>query len=61
MNQRVRTPLAMVRVLRVLVVESLAEERRKLVAELAAEHGKTETEVAVRGIWMALAELEGIE
>ena len=39
MNQRVGTPLAMVRVLRVLVVESVTEERRRLVTALAAEPG----------------------
>ncbi|MCG6876449.1 MAG: response regulator transcription factor [Betaproteobacteria bacterium] len=39
MNQRVRTPLAMVRVLRILVVESVAAERHRLVATLAEQPG----------------------
>ena len=39
MNQRVRTPLAMVRVLRVLVVDGLAPERRRLVDMLAEQPG----------------------
>lgn len=39
MNQRVGTPLAMVRVLRVLVVDGLAAERRRLVNMLAGQPG----------------------
>lgn len=39
MNERVGTPLAMVRVLRVLVIESQTSERRRLVDALAGEPG----------------------
>jgi two-component system, NarL family, nitrate/nitrite response regulator NarL len=38
-NQRVRTPLAMVRVLRVLVVDALSAERSRLVTALAEQPG----------------------
>lgn len=39
MNERVGTPLAMIRVLRVLVVDAVAQERRKLVTTLAEQPG----------------------
>ncbi|MGB8437284.1 MAG: response regulator transcription factor [Burkholderiales bacterium] len=39
MNERVGTPLAMARVLRVLVIESQTSERRRLVDSLAGEPG----------------------
>lgn len=39
MNQRVGTPLAMVRMLRVLVIESPTPERRRLVTALAKQPG----------------------
>ena len=39
MNQRVGTPLAMVRVLRILVVESVAAERHRLITALTEQPG----------------------